>query len=339
MPFNQKSIKFGYTPPLVSVVVVTYNSSKYVIDTLESIKAQTYHDLEIIVTDDCSTDDTVEICRKWLEENKKRFIKTDLIEGERNRGTSVNGNKGAKLTNGQWIKFIGGDDLLAKNYFETLLLYVSQEKCKINVLCSNHYVFQDFDKTQSHKTRFENTLFFKEAITANEQFQIALRCVGTVPTFTVLLTKTIFDQVGGFDEHYKYVEDYPFFLKINQFNEKIYLVTEALAYYRRHDCNITRRYNMIISPVFKEVLDVKFNYCKRYLPNIEKIGVFHEYFASKITIFFEQKIIKLAIIWRFFYQFQRYFNPLFLYRNLLKIFGKEYKFQKFLSNAIEQKLD
>jgi alpha-1,3-rhamnosyltransferase len=53
---------------LVSIVVVTYNSSKSVLDTLESVKAQTYQNIEIIITDDCSTDNTVEICRHWIEQ-------------------------------------------------------------------------------------------------------------------------------------------------------------------------------------------------------------------------------------------------------------------------------
>lgn len=56
--------------PLVSVSVITYNSAKTVLETLESIKAQTYQNLELIVSDDCSTDNTVELCRNWIEQNK-----------------------------------------------------------------------------------------------------------------------------------------------------------------------------------------------------------------------------------------------------------------------------
>ena len=58
--------------PLVSVVVITYNSCKYVRETLESAKMQTYRNIELIVTDDGSTDATVDICRKWLEANGDR---------------------------------------------------------------------------------------------------------------------------------------------------------------------------------------------------------------------------------------------------------------------------
>lgn len=53
--------------PLVSVIVITYNSSKYVLETLNSVAAQTYDNIELIISDDCSKDNTVEICRNWLK--------------------------------------------------------------------------------------------------------------------------------------------------------------------------------------------------------------------------------------------------------------------------------
>ena len=62
----------------VTVNVLTYNSSKYVLETLESIKTQTYQPLILHICDDCSTDDTVKICKKWIGENSDRFIKTKI---------------------------------------------------------------------------------------------------------------------------------------------------------------------------------------------------------------------------------------------------------------------
>lgn len=65
--------------PLVSIVVTTYNSSKYVLETLESVKAQTYKNIELIISDDYSLDNTVEICKKWITENSDRFVNTKII--------------------------------------------------------------------------------------------------------------------------------------------------------------------------------------------------------------------------------------------------------------------
>ncbi len=58
---------------LVSVLVITYNSEKYVIETLNSIKNQTYNNLELIISDDNSQDNTINLCEHWVNENKSFF--------------------------------------------------------------------------------------------------------------------------------------------------------------------------------------------------------------------------------------------------------------------------
>ena len=59
------------TSPLISILVISYNSSKFIIDTLESIKKQSYNNIELIVSDDYSTDNTIELVTNWLKLNKK----------------------------------------------------------------------------------------------------------------------------------------------------------------------------------------------------------------------------------------------------------------------------
>ena len=104
--------------PLVSIVVITYNSSEYVLETLESAKAQTYTNIELIVSDDCSTDETVSICKKWFEANKDRFVNTIMVEAEINSGVPANANRGLAECKGEWIKFIAGDDILVSTGIE-----------------------------------------------------------------------------------------------------------------------------------------------------------------------------------------------------------------------------
>ncbi len=81
---------------LVSIIVVTYNSSKYILETLESAKAQTYQNIELIVSDDCSTDNTVSICDRWLHENDFFFFRTKLITTTQNTGVAPNCNRGLR---------------------------------------------------------------------------------------------------------------------------------------------------------------------------------------------------------------------------------------------------
>ena len=68
------------TNPLVSVVVVTYNDSAFIIETLESIKKQTYSNIELIVSDDGSNDDTVKLVKEWVRFNSYSFVSCKVME-------------------------------------------------------------------------------------------------------------------------------------------------------------------------------------------------------------------------------------------------------------------
>ena len=66
--------------PLVSVAVIAYNSEKYILETLDSVKEQTYDNIELVISDDCSTDNTVKICRHWASQNAQRFSNIQIIQ-------------------------------------------------------------------------------------------------------------------------------------------------------------------------------------------------------------------------------------------------------------------
>ena len=97
---------------LVSVITATYNSSDFITETLDSIFNQTWEAIELIITDDNSSDDTVEVCRQWLNAKSNRFRRSELITSEVNTGVSGNANRGLMAARGEWIKFIGADDTL-----------------------------------------------------------------------------------------------------------------------------------------------------------------------------------------------------------------------------------
>jgi glycosyltransferase involved in cell wall biosynthesis len=95
--------------PLVSVIIPTYNQKDFVSETLESVLAQTYSNLEIIVTDDGSTDGTVDILNEYAS---KYPTKIKLIVNNKNEGITKNFNRGLNAVNGEFIAWLGGDDLM-----------------------------------------------------------------------------------------------------------------------------------------------------------------------------------------------------------------------------------
>ena len=78
---------------LVTVGVLAYNSSTTIRETLESVAAQTYSNIELLICDDGSTDGTLEICYSWIELNKNLFTRVGIVAVENNTGTPANCNR------------------------------------------------------------------------------------------------------------------------------------------------------------------------------------------------------------------------------------------------------
>ncbi len=135
--------------PLVSVAVVTYNSSKTIIETLDSIYNQTYPNLELIVSDDCSPDNTVEICRKWIETHKNRFARTELLTVKANSGVSANMNRGADACRGEWVKDIAGDDVLLPECVDIYVNYIREHADAVCVFAKME-IFGGDEKTRKY---------------------------------------------------------------------------------------------------------------------------------------------------------------------------------------------
>ncbi len=100
--------------PLVSFVVTSYNYEKYILETLESIKSQTYKNFEIIVVDDCSKDKSCDIVEDFISNNQN--LKITLIKHKKNAGQLAAMITGLKTSKGQFISFIDSDDVLSEEY-------------------------------------------------------------------------------------------------------------------------------------------------------------------------------------------------------------------------------
>lgn len=105
--------------PLISFIVTSFNYENYVIKTLESIKQQTYENIEIIVIDDKSSDSSVEKIKEFANKNKNLTIK--LIESAENNGQMASIKSGLSHAKGQFICIVDSDDILVKDYAKTLL--------------------------------------------------------------------------------------------------------------------------------------------------------------------------------------------------------------------------
>ncbi|MGN1042265.1 MAG: glycosyltransferase family 2 protein, partial [Christensenellales bacterium] len=90
----------------VSIIMPSYNTGKFIKETIESVLAQTYTQWELIIVDDCSNDDTDEVVSQYLADERIRYLKNDT-----NSGAAVTRNRALKEAKGRWIAFLDSDDL------------------------------------------------------------------------------------------------------------------------------------------------------------------------------------------------------------------------------------
>jgi len=290
--------------PLVSIIVITYNSAKYVSETLESAKSQTYKNIEIIVSDDFSTDNTVEVCKIWLQENKAWFRKTELITVEKNTGIPGNCNRGVKSAEGTWIKIIAGDDMLLENCIQSNIDFINNNSNALIVHSDSNIYANDFNNGSFLRKRSSTLygfydqyclkddikfyqklslangnlksslakIFNHDKIEANEQNRILLR-YNFVNSPTIFVNKNLLNEFRGFDESIPFIEDLPMWLRITQAGIKIHYLNTTTVNYRKHGNSITGEY--IANTIFNHYyLKLRLINVKYIFQNISPIEVF-----------------------------------------------------------------
>ncbi len=223
--------------PLVSVAVITYNSEKTVLDTLDSVKTQTYDNIELVVSDDCSTDDTVRLCKEWISINKKRFVRTQVVESKTNTGIAGNCNRMEKACQGKWIKSIAGDDVLLPSCVSDYVDYVSHNPDAIIVFgkCSI------FGGSRRQRRFFQESVFKMDFFswTAQEQYDYLLHdnCIPASTAFYCLPKMNELDV--HYDERIPLLEDWPRWLSITKKGIRLLCIDKVTVRYRLNGISST----------------------------------------------------------------------------------------------------
>ena len=104
---------------LVSIVMPSYNTGKFIKETIESVLAQSYTKWELIIVDDCSTDNTDEIVSQYLKDERIHYIKNDI-----NSGAAVSRNRALREAKGRWVAFLDSDDLWEMEKLEKQITFM-----------------------------------------------------------------------------------------------------------------------------------------------------------------------------------------------------------------------
>ena len=221
---------------MISVIVPVYNVEEYLEECLESIKQQTFTDIEVILVNDGSTDGSREICERFCQKDS-RF---KLINQE-NQGQSVARNRGVKESVGKFIMFVDSDDVINKNLLEVLLPYM---KTEVDIVeCRMTRKKEEFFLNKTSTIVFEGNS--KEAILNCIAFKEVKYCA-----FKKLYRREIVEKIP-FLEGYIY-EDV--FTGINYLKHirKIVVIDYIGYYYRVHaNSTMTKSFNEKDLDIFK----------------------------------------------------------------------------------------
>ena len=224
--------------PAVSVIIRTYNRAVLLQQAIQSVLGQTFQDFEIIVVNNSSTDNTIEVVKSFKDE-RIRIINT------RNKGIIAKSrNVGLKESQGDYIAFLDDDDLWCPEKLEIQVEYLRKHP-EYYLVYSNAWII---DETGARKGLIMDLELFKEG----EIFKYLVKC-NFIPQLTVLMKREVFDNIGFFNEDHSVVpvDDYEYWLRV-ALQYKIGFVEEPLARYRVHSGGMSRAANL--APAQQKIL-------------------------------------------------------------------------------------
>lgn len=218
--------------PLVSVFIVTYNSQDYIIDALESVKSQTYQNIELVVSDDCSSDNTIPLVKEWVRRNSNRFIRHEVVEAPENTGIPANYNRAVRACSGNWLKMMDGDDLLLDNCVKDNVDYINEHPEAL-VVFSDMYLFKENNERKLIRNFFRDSSksFFKKDSAGQSRWLIG---DNILPSQTCFINSELLKK-NPYDEKYRLLEDYPMWIKLSQNGVVFSYFDKCTALYRLTD--------------------------------------------------------------------------------------------------------
>lgn len=229
--------------PLVSVILITYNGARFVIEALESIKAQTWENIELIITDDGSTDQTVQLCADWIVDNRHRFLATKLITVAENTGLPANCNRGVSASVGDWIKMISADDILVDSAIADNVSYVQQ-------FPDAFFIASDVSEIDENgmlirgKVINEGLVHFSGLPSVKKQIKSYSRWPVFLNTPTFFCKREMVEEGIYFDEDFRIYEDMVMIMKLLEKGYKLHYMKKPTVLYRIHRNAVSRTPNM-----------------------------------------------------------------------------------------------
>ena len=221
--------------PLVSVIIASYNHAPYIEASIESVLAQGYRNIELLVIDDGSKDDSVERIRRLQEEHAFDF------RVQQNQGLSRTLNEAIARARGSLVAPFGSDDIMLPERIAKQVAYL-QDKPEVGICAGN---IQEIDEHGNFRGVTKDLplrrLDFEDAFLDRKPGP---------PAPTLLFRREALEKVGGFDPQIR-LEDLLIELKVTRAGYFIDVLPDVLALYRVHATNTYKNYRFMVDNVLK----------------------------------------------------------------------------------------
>lgn len=217
--------------PKVSVIVPNFNHAKYLKQRIESILSQTYQDFELLLMDDCSTDDS----RKILDQYRNHPKVSQVIFNEQNSGSTFKQwKKGVNTAQGNYIWIAESDDWCEPTLLETLVAGIEKEKDTVISYCQSYCV------NDQHDIIFQsNHRVLSETIDGDQFIQNYLSVpVAIFNASMAIWKKDKFDQIPEELTTFRFCGDWFFWIQLSRFG-KVHISGKTLNYFRKHGNDVS----------------------------------------------------------------------------------------------------
>lgn len=218
---------FDEAAPLVSIVIPSYNHVAFVAQCIESVIAQDYPNIELLIIDDGSVDGSLAVIQEYAERCQARFVRFALIARE-NKGLAATLNEAMAWAEGRYFSAIASDDELLPSKTSFLLTNLNNEPNVAGVFCGCEYI-------DAHGLKIGE----ESAAAAYYSFDQIIRHRHSLQASTQLLDMALLKRVGGYPTDL-YIEDWYMWLRLSEAGYVLKNLPDILVRYRYHGTNISK---------------------------------------------------------------------------------------------------
>lgn len=198
--------------PKISIIIPCYNNQNTIIETIQSVINQDYKNIEIVVVNDGSIDDSQKVINEFISDKDNAILINKI-----NEGPSIARNTGVDNASGEFIVFLDGDDIIAKTFLSSCYKIFENDK-NINIV----YTDAEFFGAKSGKWILPD-------------FELRSFLIQNCIPITAMLKRSVFNEVGQFDTNLKYTEDWELWIRIIKKYAGVFKINETLFFYRKHE--------------------------------------------------------------------------------------------------------